>query len=138
MHTHKHCEYQSFEKVQVDPAAHAFGPVHPLPPHCPHLHSTLAPSLEDCMASTYFGETAPLLLALVVVLVVLIVVAARVVDVVVLTVVVAKVLLVRVETAAVVVRLAEVVLTPEEGRPKQPLAAVHFRSKKSRTVSVTV
>ena len=29
----RHCQYQSFEYVHVDPAAQTVGPVHPIPPH---------------------------------------------------------------------------------------------------------
>ncbi len=33
---YKHCEYQSFEYLQVDPLAQHVGPVHPIPPHWPY------------------------------------------------------------------------------------------------------
>jgi hypothetical protein len=34
--SYKHCEYQSFEYLQV-PAEQHFGPFQPKPPHCPHI-----------------------------------------------------------------------------------------------------
>lgn len=55
-----------------------------------------------------------------------------------LLVVKTKVVLVRVVTTAVEVRVTDEVETPEDGRPKHPVGAVHFRSKKLRTTSVTV
>lgn len=32
--THRHCEYQSFENLQVKPAAHVVQPAKLTPPHC--------------------------------------------------------------------------------------------------------
>lgn len=34
---YKHWLYQSLDLVHVVPASHCVGPVHPFPPHCPHL-----------------------------------------------------------------------------------------------------
>jgi len=40
---YKHCEYQSFEYLQVDPLAQHVGPVHPIPPHWPYSAEQLLP-----------------------------------------------------------------------------------------------
>lgn len=37
VHAYKHWLYHSLLSVQVEPAAQTVGPVHPLPPHCPHF-----------------------------------------------------------------------------------------------------
>lgn len=34
---YKHWEYHWLLNVQVEPATQVVGPVHPVPPHCPHL-----------------------------------------------------------------------------------------------------
>jgi hypothetical protein len=43
---HRHCEYQGFEYLHVDPATQVVGPLYPWPPHCPHF-GTVPPLTEE-------------------------------------------------------------------------------------------
>ena len=62
---HKHCEYQSFEEVHVYGLTQAFGPVHPIPPHCPQ---------RTCVPVPVDGVVVPVVAAVVVAAVVVAVV----------------------------------------------------------------
>lgn len=54
--------------MQVDPAAQLVGPVHPVPPHCPHLSRNFVSGwLKSRLDITYFGAVGPPEEALVVV-----------------------------------------------------------------------